>query len=95
MVLVNNKNMHIEHRNLPVNRKPTENLLRKTFLHCTPVNTPLHSKFFSTALKKNSKSKEKIIKIKATERKFKIGKYASDWRYVMQPMLYQRLLRVR
>ena len=31
------------------------------------------------------------LKIKATERKFKIGKYAGDWRYVMQPMLYSAL----
>ena len=31
------------------------------------------------------------LKIKAKERKFKIGKYAGDWRYVMQPELYSSL----
>lgn len=31
------------------------------------------------------------LKIKATEREFKVGKYAGDWRYVMQPMLYSAL----
>ena len=31
------------------------------------------------------------LKIKAKERKFKVGKYAGDWRYVMQPELYSAL----
>ena len=31
------------------------------------------------------------LKVKAKERKFKIGKYAGDWRYVMQPELYSSL----
>jgi len=31
------------------------------------------------------------LKIKAKERKFKIGKYAGNWRYVMQPELYSSL----
>ena len=31
------------------------------------------------------------LKIKARERKFKVGKYAGDWRYVMQPELYSAL----
>ena len=31
------------------------------------------------------------LKVKAKERKFKIGKYAGEWRYVMQPELYSSL----
>ena len=31
------------------------------------------------------------LKVRAKERKFKIGKYAGDWRYVMQPELYSSL----
>ena len=31
------------------------------------------------------------LKIKAKERKFKVGKYAGDWRYIMQPELYSAL----
>ena len=31
------------------------------------------------------------LKVKAKERKFKVGKYAGGWRYVMQPELYSSL----
>ena len=31
------------------------------------------------------------LKVKAKEREFKIGKYAGNWRYVMQPELYSSL----
>ena len=31
------------------------------------------------------------LKVKAKEREFKVGKYAGDWRYVMQPELYSSL----
>ena len=31
------------------------------------------------------------LKVKAKEREFKVGKYAGDWRYVMQPELYSAL----